>query len=52
MSCAQCYGLLINAPLPVLYAVKFEAHLEDKTLVAKSDSVEFTVQEGIVSSHT
>ncbi|KAK9944699.1 hypothetical protein M0R45_010255 [Rubus argutus] len=26
--------------------VKFEAHLEDKTLVAKSDSAEFTVQEG------
>ncbi|PRQ18340.1 putative peptidylprolyl isomerase [Rosa chinensis] len=26
--------------------VKFEAHLEDKTLVAKSDPVEFTVKEG------
>ena len=27
-------------------AVKYEAHLEDGTLVAKSDGVEFTVNDG------
>lgn len=50
LSSALCYGLLFN-PLPVLYAVKFEAYLEDKTLIAKSDTVEFTVKEGTGSSH-
>lgn len=29
-----------------LITVKFEAQLEDGTLVAKSDGVEFTVKEG------
>lgn len=34
---------------PSSVSVRYEARLEDGTLVSKSDGVEFTVAEGIVS---
>jgi hypothetical protein len=30
----------------ILFAVKYEARLEDGTIISKSDGVEFTVEEG------
>ena len=30
-----------------MFVVRYEVHLEDGTLVAKSDGVEFTVSEGL-----
>lgn len=36
----------LTCSLPANGAVKYEAHLENGTLVSKSDGVEFTVKDG------
>jgi hypothetical protein len=40
------FEFVLTIKLPCVVAVKYEARLDDGTLVAKSDEVEFTVKEG------
>ena len=43
----MCIELLVT-DMVVCNAVKYEARLEGEAVVAKSDGVEFTVQEGVL----
>lgn len=50
-ACCSCALMLFQWPpgfIQLLGAVKYEARLEDGTLVTKSDGIEFTVKEGIM----
>lgn len=45
LNCSCVVRVLIS--YLTMFVVRGEAHLEDGTLVAKSDDVEFTVSEGV-----